>query len=387
MNQSRLPRGGGLLRTCLLAAFLAATAGGCSTLPASGPTGRAILSGSSNPQGQLPFEVVEVDKSAALPLAPGVVPSTLAPPVQAPTDLVGPGDVLNISIYEVGVSLFGGSSRIATPGGRSGATFDTNANAERFQVRVDDDGYITLPFTGPIRAQGQSARELALLIRLGLRGLSQDPQVLVTFEQSLTSSIILAGEVNRPGRLTLSTNRETLNDSIALAGGFRGEAKDILARVERGGQIYEIRLGDLLGTPALDFQVAPGDRITLISRPQSFSVLGAPNKSEEIRFPKSRLSLAQAVALSGGANPNAGDAAAVFVFRYLPKDDGTEIPVVYHLNMMKPGAYFLSQRFAMRDGDVLYIGNARANQPTKLIQLLSQLFAPIVTVRNVATGL
>lgn len=387
MTQFRSPLSGGLLRKCLLAGLLAAAVGGCSTLPASGPTGRAILNPASDAPNRLPFELVEVDRAAVLPLPPGVGPSSLAAPVQAPTDLVGPGDVLNISIYEAGISLFGGSSRITPPAGGRAPAFDTSASAERFQVRVDDAGYITLPFTGPIRAEGQTARELALLIRLGLRGLSQDPQVLVTFEQSLTSSIILAGEINRPGRLTLNTNRETLNETIALGGGFKGEAKDLLARVERAGQVYEIRLGDLFGTPSLDFQIAPGDRITLISRPQSFSVLGAPNKSEEIRFPKARLSLAQAVALAGGANPNAGDAAAIFVFRYVLKDDGTEVPVVYHVNMMKPDAYFLSQRFAMRDGDVLYVGNARANQPTKLIQLLSQLFAPIVTVRNVAAGL
>ncbi|HEY0008429.1 MAG TPA: polysaccharide biosynthesis/export family protein [Tepidisphaeraceae bacterium] len=387
MNQFRTPRSGGLLRRCLLATFLAAATAGCSTLPASGPTGQQILNPSSKAQQSLPFTIVELDTPAALPAAPGIPVSTLTAPVTVPTDLVGPGDVLNVSVYEAGVSLFGGSARIGSTGSSGASQFDATAKAERIQVRVDDAGYISLPYAGRIRAEGQTARELALLIRLGLRGLSQDPQVLVTFENSLTSSIILAGEVTRPGRLVLNTNRETLSDTIALAGGFRGEAKDLVARVQRAGESYEIGLADVLASPALDLQIAPGDRITLISRPQSFSVLGAANKSEEIRFPKSRVSLAQAVALSGGANPNAGDAAAIFVFRYMPQPNGTETPLIYHLNMMRPGAYFLSQRFAMRDGDVLYVGNARANQPSKLIQLLSQLFAPIVTVRNVAAGL
>ena len=73
--------------------------------------------------------------------------------------------------------------------------------------------------------------------------------------------------------------------------------------------------------------------------------------------------------MAGGANPNAGDAGAIFVFRYVAKPDGSEEPVVYHLNMMRPGTYLLSQRFLMRDRDVLYVGNARANQLTK--------FAPV----------
>ena len=206
---------------------------------------------------------------------------------------------------------------------------------------------------------------------------------MVSIQESITNSVILAGEVARPGRLVLSTNRESLVDAIALAGGYRGAAKDAVARVERGGQIFEIRLSDLLDMPDEDIRVAPGDRITLISRPQSYSVLGAPNRAEEIVFPRARLTLAEAVAQAGGANPQAGDAGAVFVFRYVPQSDGTEQPTVYHLNMMRPGSYLLSQQFRMHDRDVLYVGNARANQLTKFVQLLSQLFVPIATARAV----
>ncbi len=250
-------------------------------------------------------------------------------------------------------------------------------------MRVDDYGYIKVPFVGRLRAAGHTAAELQTMIQNGLRGMSQDPQVIVSIEQSISNSIILAGEITRPGRLVLSTNRESLIDAIALAGGYRGEAKDAVARVQRDGQSFEIRLSDLLDSPQQDFVIAPGDRITLVRRPQSFSVLGAPNKAEEISFPRSHLTLAEAVALAGGANPNAGDAGAIFVFRYVAKPDGSEEPVVYHLNMMRPGTYLLSQRFLMRDRDVLYVGNARANQLTKFVSLLSQLFVPVATARAV----
>jgi polysaccharide export outer membrane protein len=250
-------------------------------------------------------------------------------------------------------------------------------------VRVDDYGYIKVPFVGRVRAAGHTAAELQAIIQSGLRGMSQDPQVMVSIDQSITNSIILAGEVAKPGRLVLATNRESLVDAIALAGGYRGNAKDAVTRVQRDGETFEVRLSDLLDMPQEDVQVAPGDRITVISRPQSFSILGAPNKSDEVVFPRSRLTLAEAVAVAGGANPNAGDAAAIFVFRHVRQPNGVERPTVYHLNMMKAGAYLLSQRFLMQDGDVLYIGNARANQPTKFIQLLSQLFVPVATARAV----
>lgn len=332
--------------------------------------------------GQYPFTLVEVETTATIPPAAGVPTSALTTMPPRPTDLIGPGDVLNISVYEAGVSLFGTALRTAAAAGSSG--IDTSSSAEKLPaVRVDDYGYIKVPFVGRLRAAGHTAAELQSMIQSGLRGMSQDPQVLVSIEQSITNSIILAGEVARPGRLVLATNRESLIDAIALAGGYRGQAKDAVARVQRDGQTFEIRLSDLLDMPQQDVPVAPGDRITLVSRPQSFSVLGAPNKSEEITFPRGRLTLAEAVALSGGANPNAGDAAAVFVFRYVPAANGAEVPTVYHLNMMRPGAYLLSQRFQMQDRDVLYVGNARANQLTKFVSLLSQLFVPVATARAV----
>lgn len=382
MSTIRVPQRSGLFRRGILLSMGPMALAGCSGLPISGPTGIEIRHAAVAKAGEFPFSLIEVQTPATLPAPPAVPASglTLMPP--RPTDLLGPGDVLNIAVYEAGVSLFGTALRTAAAAGTT--AIDTSSTAERLPaIRVDDYGYIRVPFVGRIRAAGHTVAELQSIIQSGLRGMSQDPQVMITVEQSITNSIILAGEVTRPGRLVLATNRESLIDAIALAGGYRGDAKDAVARVQRDGQTFEIRLSDLLDTPQQDVQVAPGDRITLVNRPQTFSVLGAPNKSEEINFPRGRLTLAEAVALAGGANPNAGDAAAIFVFRYVPLPNGSEQPTVYHLNMMRPGAYLLSQRFVMRDRDVLYIGNARANQLTKFVNLLSQLFVPVATARAV----
>lgn len=352
---------------------------GCASLPSSGPTGVEIRRAAADPSVAFPFTLVPVETAQALPAGPASPTSTLGSMPPQPTDLLGPGDVLTISIYEAGVALFGNSALTAVPG-----AVNTSSTAEKLPVvRVDDYGFIRVPFVGRIKAAGRTAAELQAIIQDGLRGMSQDPQVMVTIEQSITNSVIVAGEVAKPGRLVLATNRESLLDAIALAGGYRGEARDAVARVQRDGQTFETRLSDLMDLPEGDLTVAPGDRITLVSRPQSFSVLGAPNRADEIKFPRGRLTLAEAVALAGGANPNAGDAGAVFVFRYVPGPDGAERPTVYQLNMMRPGAYLLSQRFLMHDRDVLYVGNARANQLTKFVQLMSQLFVPVATARAV----
>ena len=383
MTSSSLPRRRNALCGTVPILVAATLLTACASLPVSGPTGSEIRKAARVEQAQFPFTLVEVQGAAQIPPPQAIPTPTLTTLPPRPTDLLGPGDVLNITIYEAGVTLFGNSA-LRSAAAAGGGAVDTTSGAERLPtVRVDDYGYIKVPFVGRLRAAGHTAAELQAIIQSGLRGMSQDPQVMVSIDQSITNSIILAGEVAKPGRLVLATNRESLVDAIALAGGYRGNAKDAVARVQRDGEVFEVRLSDLLDMPQEDVQVAPGDRITVISRPQSFSILGAPNKSDEVVFPRARLTLAEAVAVAGGPNPNAGDAAAIFVFRHVRQPNGAEQPTVYHLNMMKAGAYLLSQRFVMQDGDVLYIGNARANQPTKFVQLLSQLFVPVATARAV----
>jgi polysaccharide export outer membrane protein len=357
---------------------------GCVGLPSSGPTGSAIRKSANVAEAPFPYTLVDVADLATLPPPPERTIPTLTAAARQPTDLLGVGDTVLVTVYEAGVTLFGGTSAVSGAGGGS-LGLAPASTAERLPaMRIDDAGYIRVPFVGRVRAAGRTTSELQAAIQNGLRGKSQSPQVVVNIEDSISNSIILGGEVARPGRLVLSTNRESLVDAIALGGGYRGQAKDAVARIERGGSTFEMRLSDLLDLPDEDVRVAPGDRITVISRPQSFSVLGAANRAEEITFPRSKLTLSQAVALAGGSNASQGDPAAIYVFRMVRLADGQERPTVYNLNMMRPGAYLLSQRFMMQDRDVLFVGNARANQVTKFVQLLSQLFLPVTTVQTTA---
>jgi polysaccharide export outer membrane protein len=251
---------------------------------------------------------------------------------------------------------------------------------------VSDTGTINFPYVGEVAVAGRTTDQIEALLRRELRGKSQNPQVLVSVAQGLTNSVIIGGDVRNPGRLVLPTNRESLSDVIALAGGSSGDLKDILVRIQRRDTLGEFRLSDILAEPRQDIRIFPSDRILLVRAPQSFSVLGGSGRSDQIAFNAPRLSLIEAVAQSGGSSAYAGDPRAIFVFRIVPGPDGTEVPTVYHFNMMEASSYILAQRFAMRDKDVLYIGNASANQPTKLIQLVGQLFFPLLTAGQIVSN-
>ncbi len=373
--------GTSMIGQLVLTAAAAIALSGCATLPNSGPTGSDIRSQVAKDAGKLGITLVQVQTVNDLPQ-----PAALPAPFRAdytpppPTELVGPGDVLNVSVFETGIALFGRSAAIPSEGGGGS---DPAARSERFPpLRVSDQGTISIPYVGQVNVAGRTTREIEQLLRQGLRGKSQNPQVLVSIAEGLTNSVIIGGDIARPGRLVLPTNREKLSEVIALAGGNKGEIRDVLVRVSRNEEMQEWRLSEVLDNPSLDMRIYPSDRITLIRQPRSFTVLGAAGQSNQFPFPGARTSLIEAIATAGGANPNTGNARAIFVFRIDRDESGKEIPVVYHFNMMQASSYILAQKFDMKDKDVVYVGNALANQPSKLIQVLSQLFFPLVALQQ-----
>jgi polysaccharide export outer membrane protein len=116
---------------------------GCATLPSSGPTGNEVSKGVARDT-QLGLSLVEVDSMAAIPSPPAAAVSRLSDRPSPPTDMVGPGDVLSVAIYEAGVTLFSGTPAV----GGAGAAMDAGARATLPELRVDDYGDITIPMLG-----------------------------------------------------------------------------------------------------------------------------------------------------------------------------------------------------------------------------------------------
>lgn len=365
-----------------LCVILFAGLAGCASLPTSGPTGKQITRTAVDPDSLFPMRLLQINAAGDLPTVASARTSLLANLPPPPTDMIGPGDVLDITIYEAGITLFSGGSAAMSGEGRSGGgPAAIGVQAQKLPpTRVNDNGDITIPYAGKLHVLGRTTGEVETMVRQSLRRLSQNPQVIVTPSQNITNSVIVSGEVARPGRLVLQTNRETLTDVIALAGGYRGNANDLMLRVVRREESVDVRLGDLVETPSLDVRAYPSDRFILINSPRTFSVMGASGRVEQLPFTRSAISLAEAIAAAGGVNASYGDPSAIFVFRYVIDAQGNDIPTVYHINMMKAGSYFLTQRFTMQDKDVLYFGNAAANQPSKMAQLIGQLFTPLLTV-------
>lgn len=326
------------------------------------------------------FAVVEVTDVGALP-QPETLPqfTALPPSWRTAVGQLAPGDVVSVTFYEVGVRIFSGSS----PG--QGSAFDPAAKAERVgPMEIDQGGRITLPYVGTLAAAGRTPAQLARDIEEQLRGKSEYPQAVVQLDAANGSAVIVGGEVANPGRVRLTAAHERLLDIIALSGGHRGETGDLLLRVMRGDAVSEGPVDALSFSNIGGMPMEPGDRIDVVRTRRNFSVLGSANKVNRYPLPLRSFSLAEGLALAGGANENVANPGAVFVFRYVRQaPDAPEQPVVYHINMLQPVSYLLAQKFDLQNKDVVYIAGAEANQPGKLLQMIGQVFTPLVIARQI----
>jgi polysaccharide export outer membrane protein len=117
------------------------------------------------------------------------------------------------------------------------------------EVKVDASGNITFPLIGQVRAEGRTSADLATEIRrmLGERYL-QHPQVSLNVTKSISQTVTVGGEVNKPGVYEIPGNL-TLLQAVSLAEGTNQFAKSSEVLVFRtiNGQRYAARfdLGDI----------------------------------------------------------------------------------------------------------------------------------------------
>lgn len=381
-------------------AFALALAG-CSAMPDSGPTESGVLQASRDTKhNPLDFAVLPVTPNVAAILAAEIPPfiSSLDTADNAPAqnDRVGAGDVLTITVFELGNGLFssGGSLSAVTQsngmgaasGGATGVTAETLPPTE-----VETDGTILVPYAGRLHVAGKTPQAVAAMISAGLAGKSQNPQVMVRIASDISNTVIVSGEVHHPGRVTLSTAQERLSDLIAIAGGAIYPPEDTHVQLVRREHTAATDLGTLESYPAQDIRARPGDRLHVIYQPRTYTVFGAAGReATETPFKSPHVSLAEALARVGGPSDSRADPNAAFLFRFETPETARTlkittpatplgVPVVYQLDLMNPTSYFAAQRVPMKNHDVLVIANAKTNRFYKFTQLISTLISPAIT--------
>ena len=368
---------------------------GCSALPTAGPTASDVRSQEVK-DNLARFDLVDIDDN--------VVAALLALPAESfhvrfkkygrpPQPKIGIGDSLVISIWEAaGGGLFGTSPTDHVSAGSRSVTIPEQV--------VGRDGGVSVPFADRVPAAGRLPVEVQKAIEQRLAEKAIEPQVIVTVTKSLSNSVTVAGEVVAGARVPLSLKGDHLLDLIAAAGGARSPVYETFVRLSRDGITATIPMEALVSDPAENIYAYPSDVLTLVRLPQSFTAFGATGLNTQVNFTAERMTLVEALAKAGGLQDLRSDPGGVFLFRFEPPGivnalgrpqlhtgpDGSS-PVVYRLDLSDAKSYFLAQRFAMHDKDIIYVANADLNELQKFFTLLNTLTGPVITgivVKNAA---
>jgi polysaccharide export outer membrane protein len=372
-----------LAKACVVLACAALA--GCATLPADGPSSGVVgeQAGETYALVDLSYATTERlrDLEARRPVGLAALPPAGA------VGGIGPGDLLQVSIFDPSGVLFGGRS----------ATGLTAGGAQALPLQsVDDTGSVVIPFAGSVRVAGLSPAAAAQAVQRALRGRMANPQVVVSVQEAVASSALVLGQVARPGRAALRPNADRLLDVIALAGGADGRPEDLEVVVSRQGLQASAPLALVASDPDQNVVLGPGDQVIMREAPRRFSAFGALGRVSSVDMPAGRLPLSDALALAGGLQTDRANAAAVLLFRFESPEAAAAlglsqaatprgVPVVYRLNLREPDGFFTAAAFEVKPGDVVYAPNASTAELRKFFEFVQSITRVVYDIQVAST--
>lgn len=360
---------------------------GCSVIPSSGPTSEQIVSQQSS--GAFDgYVVVDIDQRVASLLAGQARPTlfgTFQDRRPRPDLRVGVGDGVSVTIWEAAAGgLFSAAvvDRVS-PGSRTATIPD--------QI-VAQDGTIQVPYAGRIRAAGKRPAEIERDIVTALQGKAIEPQVVVTLVRNESNTATVTGEVTNGAVVPLNVNGERILSVIARAGGIRVAANECFVRLTRGGRTVSVAFNKILANPRENIFVRPGDVLTVIREPQTFTAFGGTQRNASIPFEATGITLEEAIAKAGGLLDQRADATGIFLLRFETADLATQldaaqrdrfkaelVPVVYRLNLKDATSFFLARTIPVRNRDILYVANAPLTEVQKVLTAVGQITSPAIS--------
>ena len=360
----------------VLGAALAVSACG---LPRSGPTRGEIFAGSVEKGGSTHIVSVDdrVNRAASYSPAYGFG-SDFRNAGEVGADVVRPGDVLGLSIWENvddGLLAAMGSS-----------------STQLTQLQVDSQGYIFVPYAGRVKASGNSPDELRRIITEKLSSQTPDPQVMVTRVAGDGATVSVMGKVNSQGVYPIERPTRTLSAMLSKSGGVSIEPEVAVVTVKRGGSSGKVWLRDLYSNTRNDIALRPGDVILVEEDQRSFTALGALGGQTKVPLGNEQINAIEAVAMVGGLSTLLADPKGVFVLREEPQSVAQAVlgrrdiygnqRFAYVLDLTKPDGMFQARDFVIRDGDTVYVTEAPFTQWQKVLNSILGTAGELGTVNR-----
>lgn len=165
------------------------------------------------------------------------------------------------------------------------------------KTRVKEDGGITLPMLGDVKAEGFTANQLAGVIAEKLKSgrYYVNPIVNVEITSFVSNSVTAFGSLQQPGLYPIDRPL-TVAMLLARAGGTRGDAADYVILRRKGQPDRRVVLDEMAA--GSDEALRPGDSV-FVPAAQPLFVYGQVNKPGKVEL-RSGMTLRQALASAGG---------------------------------------------------------------------------------------
>jgi polysaccharide biosynthesis/export protein len=386
-----------MLRTRFLLIFVLASIAlsGCGGfLPTIGPSRRQVETAKARPDATA-FQIIEVNDAVTRRLLEQrslrMFSETLGDN-RIGSRTIGPGDLLEVSIWEAAPATLFSTAPTNISTSNAIATSHPTTLPEQ---PVDDEGFIFVPFAGRVHASGQTLQQIGLEITQRLKGKANQPEVLVRMTHNNSSNATIVGEVHLSTRMQLLPGNERLLDALAAAGGVRQPVNKMTIQVTRADNVFSLPLETIIRDPKQNVPLLPGDVVTALFQPYSFTALGATGKNEEVNFETQGITVAQALGRSGGLMDSRSNPKGVFIFRFEPKDAlpwphepvkttvDNLVPTVFRIDLTDPNSFFLIQSFPIENKDILYVSNAPITEIEKFLNVLFSVAYPILAIKEV----
>lgn len=153
-----------------------------------------------------------------------------------------------------------------TAGVRAGDTvlvsLQSIPQSQTLELAVDDQGFISLPYIGNVKASGLTESQLAG----NIADTYKERKIYRSVDVSVSVSeryVYVGGEVGKPGRIVWTSDL-TLLKAVQSAGGFGLYSQKSGVILSRDGDSYIVNARQAQNTPSQDPRLYPGDSITIL---------------------------------------------------------------------------------------------------------------------------
>lgn len=198
--------------------------------------------------------------------------------------------------------------------------------------RIDPAGDLVLPLVNTIHVAGLTVTDAQNKIAQALRDgdFIKNPNVTLTVQQYVTTTVTLLGEVQSPGKYPL-LQPHTVQDVLALAGGptqLAAGSMEVKRMVDGHEKRFDVPLRRDVSTAPDDLMIQPGDVVTVRRAGVVYVLGGVLRPGGYVMQENGRLDVTQAIALASGTTLQAS-IRGIRVLRRSPDGSLLEYPIDY----------------------------------------------------------